>query len=409
MDQTEFFSQYRKQSTHRIIGIMSGTSLDGVDAVLVTIENDDTGKVTSVSLEDQVSLPYNAEMRARINALCIPGKSDINDLTCAHFGLSHWYAIAVDALIAKSGYDRSRIDAICMHGQTVWHAPVAQDFPGPDGPIPITGTLQIGTPSVVASQTGLPVISDFRAADMAEGGEGAPLAPYIDYLLFGKHGEGRAIQNIGGIGNVTVLPLSGNQDDIFAFDTGPGNMIMDTIVINGTKGAQTYDDGGSMAAQGIVSEKLVQLLMADPYFIRKPPKSTGREVYGQEFTQRFLAVAKAEGLSFEDTLATATAFTAASIAQSYRDFVLPVTPLHTVVISGGGARNKTLLTMLRNRLPEGIEVTVSDAFGVPDQAREAMAFAVMGHESIMGRPGNLPAVTGARKAAVLGVITMQHI
>lgn len=407
--QSDYFSNYRRRNHHLVIGLMSGTSLDGVDAVLVAISNDNAGVVSAVSLEHQVSIPYSKEMQQRIGSLCIPGKSDINDLTIAHFGLAHWYASAVNLLIAEGGYDRSQIDAVCMHGQTVWHAPVAQDFPGPQGPIAVTGTLQLGNASVVASLTGLPVISDFRSADMAEGGEGAPLAPYIDHLLYAKQGEGRAVQNIGGIGNVTVLPLGGNREAIYAFDTGPGNMIMDAVVSIGTNGDKTFDDDGILAAQGKVSLKILDVLMDDPYFTRKPPKSTGREVYGQAFARRLMGLGEAEGLSFADIVATATAFTARSIAQAYKDFVLTITPLHTVIVSGGGALNSTLLAMLKDYLPQGIEVTTSRNSGVPDQAREAMAFALMGHESLMGRPGNIPAVTGARKPTVLGLITMQQI
>ncbi|MDD3903449.1 MAG: anhydro-N-acetylmuramic acid kinase, partial [Sphaerochaeta sp.] len=198
-------------------------------------------------------------------------------------------------------------------------------------------------------------------------------------------------------------------DSVFAFATGPGNMIIDRIVSIGTNHSMQYDDGGAIASRGNVSQVLLSSLMEDPYFSMKPPKSTGREVYGDAFAQSFWKKGLALGLSFEDLVATSTAFTAHSIAQSYKDFVLPVTPLHTVIVSGGGARNKTLLSMLSELLPNEIEVMISDDFGVPDQAREAMAFALMGHESLMGRPGNIPSVTGARKSVVLGVVTMQHI
>ena len=409
MKQTDFICDYRERTEHQIIGLMSGTSLDGVDAVLVSITTDAAENVLNVILQDQVSLPYSKEVKDKVSELCIPGKSDIKDLTLAHFGLAHWNAAAVNALIEKGGYDRKRIDAVSMHGQTVWHAPVPEYFPGPQGPIAVTGTLQIGNAQLVSSLTGLTVISDFRSADMAEGGQGAPLAPSIDYLLFGDKEKGIAVQNIGGIGNVTVLPLKGNADSVFAFDTGPGNMIIDCLVSMGTNNIMQYDEGGIIASQGTISQELLTSLMKDPYFFKKPPKSTGREVYGVEFTQAFMKKGTDLSLSFEDMVATATAFTANSMAQSYKDFVLPVTPLHTVIVSGGGARNKTLLKMLSDLLPNGIEVTTSDGFGVPDQAREAMAFALMGHESLMGRPGNLPSVTGASKSVVLGVMTMQHI
>jgi anhydro-N-acetylmuramic acid kinase len=293
-----------------------------------------------------------------------------------------------------------------MHGQTVWHAPVARQFPGPDGDIAVKGTLQLGSAAVLRERTGIPVISDHRARDMAAGGEGAPLAPYIDSILFGSDTEGRIVQNIGGIGNATVIPAKAEMGDIIAFDTGPGNMLMDAVVIDGTGGAERYDDAGRRGASGKVSESTVRRLMDDPYFKRKPPKSTGREVYGADFARDFISRTKAMGLGFEDRVATATAFTAESIAASYKDFILSTTRIATVLVAGGGALNPTLLRMMQERLPSGILVTTSAAAGVPDQAREAMAFAVIGHESLMSRPGNLPAVTGARNPVVLGSITL---
>lgn len=409
MDQIHFLQSYRKSLHHKLIGLMSGTSLDGVDAVLVSINVDAQQNVVEVVLEDQVSIPYTKEMKDTVAKLCIRGSADINDVTVAHTGLAYWNALAVNTLIQHSRTERSAISAVCMHGQTVWHAPNPQLFPGPAGMIEVTGTLQLGNPQFVASLTQMPVISDFRSADMAEGGQGAPLAPYIDYLLFHQQGKGVAVQNIGGIGNVTVLPLGGGPLDVFAFDTGPGNMIIDQLVALHTNGRQQYDEGGSIASKGTVCEPLLAFLLDDPYFSKQPPKSTGREVYGFAYTNQLLQKSASLSLCFEDMVATATAFTAYSIAQAYKDFVLPATDLHTVIVSGGGARNATLLSMLRGYLGSGIEVATSDEYGVPDQAREAMAFALLGHESLMGRPSNIPAVTGARKPVVLGTITMQQL
>lgn len=409
MEQTDLIHRYRQQTEHRLIGVMSGTSLDGVDAVLVSISCGPDSQVQEVKLLDQVSLPYTKEAKQLVSRLCLPGVPTLEDLTYAHFGLAEWNASAVNKLLERGSYEKSSIDAVCMHGQTVWHSPLRRSFPGPEADFEVIGTLQIGNSQVVSSRTGLPVISDFRSADMAEGGQGAPLAPFIDFLLFGEVGKGVAVQNIGGIGNVTVLPLGGTEKDVYAFDTGPGNMIMDALVSMETDEAQQFDDGGDIAAKGKVSEALLSYLMHDPYFSLKPPKSTGREVYGIEFTKLLKQKADSLGLSFEESVATATAFTALTIAQAYKDFVLPQTPLDRVVVSGGGARNKTLLKMIASYLPTGIEVTTSDSYGIPDQAREAMAFALMGHQSLMGRPANLPSVTGAHKAVVLGTITMQHI
>ncbi len=413
---------YRSKTEHTVLGIMSGTSLDGVDAVLVSIKTTAAAEVESVRLIKHSYLPYTDEVRGEIARLCTISTAKIDDLVYTHFGLSEWYAAAALQVIAEAGFRADQVDVISMHGQTVWHAPVSRNFPGPSGAVPVKGTLQLGSGPVVQERTGIPVISDLRSADMAAGGEGAPLAPFIDHLLFGSPDEGRIVQNIGGIGNATILPprlpprISGSRNSsestessstgVFAFDTGPGNMIIDAIVGIGSKGTLRYDAEGGIAARGTVSEELVEEYMQDAYFTRTPPKSTGREIYGAAFAQQFMQRAEAKGLSYEAVIATATAFTAETIARAYHDFVLPYVSIAKVLICGGGALNASLLKMIQERLPEEITVTTATAFGIPDQAREAMAFAVIGHESLMGRPGSLPAVTGARTAAVLGVLTL---
>jgi anhydro-N-acetylmuramic acid kinase len=401
-----FRKAYAGKSEHFVIGLMSGTSLDGVDAALVRIVTSDAGELTSVELVARSSIAYSDPLRKLVLALCDPRTARIDDLTYVHFGLSEWYARAVAMVVKESGLPPSKIDAISMHGQTVWHAPQPRRFPGPDGELRVTGTLQLGSPAVLRERTGIPVIADLRSRDMAAGGEGAPLAPYIDALLFGSRAEGRVVQNIGGIGNATVIPPAARREAIFAFDTGPGNMVIDGVVTAGTKGSEHYDMDGAYAADGRSDTGIIAELMKDPYFSRKPPKSTGREVYGAAFAAAFVQKAAALGLSFEDQVATATAFTAQSMADAYRDFVLPRTPIATVVVAGGGALNPTLLGMIQEKVPRGVRVTTAAALGVPDLAREAMAFAVLGHESLMGRPGNLPAVTGARAPVVLGSITL---
>jgi len=405
--ETDFRGRYAAKVDHLLIGIMSGTSLDGVDAVLVRISERPGGDPPTVSLLGHSYVPYTEEMRALVAALCSPATARIDDLTYLHFGVSEWYATAVARVLGRAGVASADIDAISMHGQTVWHAPQPRSFPGPDGTtLQVKGTLQLGSSSVLRERTGIPVIADHRARDMAAGGEGAPLAPYIDALLFGSPDDGVVVQNIGGIGNATIIPPGASNEHVFAFDTGPGNMVIDAVVNEGTSGALRYDDGGALAAIGKASEAIVAELMRDPYFARRPPKSTGREVYGADFAAALVAEARKRGLTFEDTVATATAFTAESIARAMRDFVLPTVPVSRLLVAGGGALNKTLLRMLGERLPRDIQVATTEAFGVPDQAREAMAFALIGHESLMGRPGNLPAVTGARHPVVLGSITL---
>ncbi|OQY34793.1 MAG: anhydro-N-acetylmuramic acid kinase [Spirochaetaceae bacterium 4572_59] len=405
-NETAFISSYRKRKAHRVIGLMSGTSLDGVDAVLVDIQSSTQNSADKITLLHHVYLPYTDPLRKMVADLCSLDRAKIDNLVSVHFGLSEWYAQVVLDLLDECACDADSIDMICMHGQTVWHAPVPKSFPGPHGEIMVKGTLQLGASSVVRERTGIPVVSDLRSADMAAGGEGAPLSPFTDLQLFGSESEGRIIQNIGGIGNATILPEGSSKSKVFAFDTGPGNMIIDAIVELKTEGAQHYDPEGSIAATGTVCEELVRECMLDEYFQRKPPKSTGREIYGVDFTRDFLQRTNKRGLSFEDSVATATAFTAESIARSYKDFILPYCSIAKTLICGGGALNLTLLQMIQDRVPEGIEVTTTNSYGIPDQGREAMAFAVIGHESLMGRPGNLPEVTGAKAPVVLGVVTL---
>ncbi len=398
---------YGEKSEHYLIGIMSGTSLDGVDAVLTRIRTRPDGSIDEAHLVDMASIPYSAELRSMLLGISSPDKARIDDLVYAHFGLSEWYAALVVRLLANAGFAAGRVDAICLHGQTVWHAPAGRDFPAPGGgSIQVKGTLQIGSGATLRERTGIPVIFDFRSRDMASGGEGAPLAPYADALLFGSPTRGRIVQNIGGIGNATVIPAGSMREGIFAFDTGPGNMIIDELVRRKTKGAEHYDEGGRRGKLGRADEDFVASLMADPFFSRQPPKSTGREVYSSAFVSRFIDEARLRGLSFEDAVATATAFTAESITRSYSDFIYPKTRINDVVIGGGGALNACLMEMIRSRLPSGISLMSTADLGIPEQAREAIAFAVLGHEALMGRPGNLPAVTGASQDVILGNITL---
>ncbi|HUX37675.1 MAG TPA: anhydro-N-acetylmuramic acid kinase [Rectinemataceae bacterium] len=401
-----YSDSYASKTQHLVLGLMSGTSLDGVDAVLVRIVTNAEGATSSIGMLGHAYLPYPDELRDLVARLCSISTARIDDLTYAHFGLSEWYARTVELVLEKAAIPASDVDAISMHGQTVWHAPLPRAFPGPSGLLQVKGTLQLGSAAVLRERTGIPVISDHRARDMAAGGEGAPLAPLIDALLFGSPSEGVIVQNIGGIGNATVIPAGAKNSGVTAFDTGPGNMVMDALVLEGTRGERHYDEGGAIAARGKVAEEIVAALMLDPWFARRPPKSTGREVYGADFAAAFLSEARKKRLSFEDVVATATAFTAESIAAAVRNFVLPEIPVASLLAAGGGARNATLLRMLEERLPPGIKVATTDEYGVPDQAREAMAFALIGHESLMGRPGNLPAVTGARHPVVLGSLTL---
>ncbi|HNX72929.1 MAG TPA: anhydro-N-acetylmuramic acid kinase [Spirochaetales bacterium] len=405
---------YAAQQSHILVGVMSGTSFDGIDAVAVRISTDENGDIAKVEYLNNASIPYSKEIKALLLPLCDVATSKIDDLVYAHFLLGEWYASVVQKLMKVAGLTDRDIDAVCIHGQTVWHAPTWRQLPGPgfesgiadNATVSVHGTLQIGCAAVVKERLGIPVLYDFRAADMAAQGEGAPLAPIVDSLLFGDRERGRIVQNIGGIGNATAIPAGPDEDSVFAFDTGPGNMIMDELVKRLTHGEQQYDADGAIAARGRVSTQLLDYLLDDPYFRLEPPKSTGREVYGAAFVDRLEQFASKQSLSYEDKIATATAFTAETIVRAYRDFIMPKMKIDDVVVSGGGALNKSLLNMMRQRLEPDVTVLTTMDFGFPPFVREPMAFALLGHLALMGRPGNLPRTTGAQRAVVLGSLAL---
>ncbi|WNC16384.1 anhydro-N-acetylmuramic acid kinase [Brevibacillus brevis] len=404
MDQPAKLLDYRSRREHLLIGLMSGTSLDGVDAALVAIRTNEHGEIENASLREFFYMPYSDELREWVMSLCSVESARVDRLTAVHFGLSEWYAYAVQQLMDKAGVNAEDVDAVCMHGQTIWHIAGRAPFPGPTGMTEVRASLQIGELSTLAERTGIPVVGNFRARDLAADGEGAPLVPYADYILFRHPEKGRLLQNIGGIANVTVLPAGVGIENVIAFDTGPGNMIMDQIVQIVTDGRLRYDEGGRMAASGTVSQQLLERLLQDPYYRAKPPKSTGREVYGLSFAQELATEGGKLGISGADLVATATALTATSIAQAYLQFVIPTTKVEEVIVSGGGAHNQTLLRMLQSQLPAELTVMTTQQFGMPDDAKEAVAFAILGHETLMGRPSNVPSVTGAKRAVPLGNI-----
>ncbi len=407
-------ADYASRQEHVLVGVMSGTSFDGMDAVAVRISTDARGDIAKVEYLDHTSLPYSKEIKSLLLPLCDVATSKIDDLVYAHFLLGEWYASVVQKLMKDAGLTEKDIDAVCIHGQTVWHAPAWRQLPGPDfesgsaadTTVLVHGTLQIGCAAVVKERLGIPVLYDFRSADMAAQGEGAPLAPIVDSLLFGDRTRGRIVQNIGGIGNATAIPAGPDEAGVFAFDTGPGNMIMDELVRRFTHGEQQYDADGAIAARGHVSAALLEYLLDDPYFRLAPPKSTGREIYGATFVDKLEQFAAKQGLSYEDMIATATAFTAETIVRAYRDFIMPKMRIDDVVVSGGGALNRTLLDMMRQRLGFDATVLTTMDFGFPPFVREPMAFALLGHLALMGRPGNLPKTTGAQRAVVLGSLAL---
>jgi anhydro-N-acetylmuramic acid kinase len=374
-----------------VMGLMSGTSADGVDAAVVEISS---RKVRLLAFD---MFAYPAALRRRILDLCRPGSARLDDICHYNFVLGEVFADAVIKLCSKSGISLGSIDLIGSHGQTIYHQPRGKCY----GRKTIRSTLQIGEPSVIAQRTGITTVADFRPRDMAAGGEGAPLVPYADYVLFKHKKLTRAVQNIGGIANVTFLTGGCTQDDITAFDTGPGNMVIDGIVRLITGGRKRYDKGGKMAARGTINKRLLNEMLRHPFFRRRPPKSTGREEFGADFAERIYRRAGKKALSDADIVATVTALTAKSIAQAYCRFLKAMPD--EVILCGGGSHNRTLVEMLHAELPD-IKMLLTDDFGISVDAREAVSFAILAWATIKGITNNVPAATGAERPVILGKI-----
>jgi anhydro-N-acetylmuramic acid kinase len=392
----DLIAEYAARQTRSVIGLMSGTSADGVDVALARITG--SGDEIKASLLAFETVAYHEAVRRAILSLFAPD-APVIDVCRMNFSLGRVFAEAVLKFVNHRDLRMADIDLIASHGQTICHLPPG----GPYADSASGSTLQIGEPAVIAEMTGVTVAADFRPRDMAAGGQGAPLVPYADYALFRSAEKTRAVQNIGGIANVTLIPAGGGIDDVIAFDTGPGNMIIDALVTAFSQGEMTFDRGGELSALGRIDGALLHWLMSHHFVRRQPPKSTGREEFGAGFVGDLLDRAQATGVSAEDLLATATAFTAESIASAYRDFVLPSHTIDEVILGGGGSYNATLRRMLHERLP-GVTVFLHEDFGISGDAKEALAFAILGNETMLGRPANLPKVTGARRAVVLGKI-----
>jgi anhydro-N-acetylmuramic acid kinase len=375
----------------RVVGLMSGTSADGVDAAVVDIS---TGKVHLLAFE---VFPYRATLRRDILNLCRPESAGLEDICHYNFVLGDVFADAVVQLCSKSGISLSSIDLIGSHGQTIYHNPRGRRY----GRAMIRSTLQISEPSVIAQRTGVTTVADFRPRDMAVGGEGAPLVPYADYILYRHKRLDRAVQNIGGIANVTFVPAGCEQEDIVAFDTGPGNMVIDGVVRLVGGGKQRFDRGGKLAARGTVDKGLLNDLLRHPFLRRRPPKSTGREEFGVAFAEQIYRRGIEKGLADAGIVATVTAFTAQSIARAYHRF-LPVMP-DEMILCGGGAHNHSLIEMLHGELPE-VKMLSTDDFGISVDAKEAVSFAILAWATINGLTNNVPGATGAKEPVVLGKI-----
>ncbi|MBI5931091.1 MAG: anhydro-N-acetylmuramic acid kinase [Chloroflexi bacterium] len=377
----------------RIIGLMSGTSADGIDAALCEIE----GQPPQVQAKILATLVvgYQPAQRERILAACNPRSGHVDDLCRLNFDLGEWLAQAIHRLIDQAGLTSNNIDLIASHGQTVWHQV--------EGDGQVSATLQIGEAAVIAERTGLTTIHNFRPRDVTAGGQGAPLTGYADWLLLRHPTQWRAVQNIGGMGNVTFLPPLNNTDSQpLAFDTGPGNALIDMATTILTDGAQTYDRDGALAARGQLDEGWLAQLMSHPYFERRPPKTTGRELFGADMAQQLVQEGQTRGLNREGIIATLTALTASSIADAYTRFA-PQPPAE-VILGGGGQHNPTLVAHLQNFMPN-THVLRHEAIGLSSDFKEALVFAILAYETWHNRPGNLPALTGASYPVVLGQIT----
>jgi len=375
----------------RIAGLMSGTSADGVDVAIVDISSKD---VRVLAFQ---TYPYTSPLRKKVSALFDPETSRLDDICHLNFVLGEVFAEAALALCRSSGISPESIDLIGSHGQTIYHNPTGRRYCRSL----IRSTLQIAEPSVIAQRTGITTVADFRPRDMAAGGQGAPLVPYADFFLFQNERISRAVQNIGGIANVTFLPASGKLDDVIAFDTGPGNMIIDRSIQLATRGRAKYDRDGIRAAKGWIKSEILEKLLEHPFYRRRPPKTTGREEFGACFTDKLYEDVQARRLPTDDLLATVTALTATTIADAYRRY-LPTMP-DEMILCGGGAKNATLVKMLHHQLA-GVKILRTDDFGIDSDAKEAVSFAILAHATIKGMAGNVPSATGASEPVILGKI-----
>lgn len=377
----------------RVVGLMSGTSLDGIDAAIVDFEGASEAALRW-DCRGFVSIPLTAQQREQIHQAMVHG--DPAGLCELHGRLGEWFSDAVLQACRDSGVALSSVDLIGSHGQTIWHQP-----PGAGG----RGfTLQLGCAATLAERTGLPVVSDFRTRDMAAGGQGAPLVPFVDRALFSAPGKRRALQNIGGMGNVSWLPPRGDAAELLAFDTGPGNVMIDAAVELATRGSEGYDRDGGWAARGQVDPALLAQLLQHPFYAVPPPKSTGREVFGKAMVQTLARNHDAGGrLPWPDFIATLTALTARTIANAYRQWLLP-RGLDEAFVTGGGARNPVLMAMIRQELAP-LPVHTGEALGVDGDAKEAVAFAALAWAHVNRIAGNVTAATGAKGPRVLGSYT----
>jgi len=381
-----------------VLGMMSGTSADGIDVALARISGAPPN--LNAKLFDHSSVKFPEALRKEILRVAEQGPISAGELSQLNFRLGGLFADGALAACRKFRVSPRSISLIGSHGQTIFH----QGRPVPFFGSPTASTLQIGEPSVIAARTGITTVGDFRLADIALGGQGAPLVPYGDYLLYRHAKLGRVSLNLGGIANITVLPRAAKPQQVFAFDTGPANMLIDALVSHFTHGRLRFDKNAELAAQGRSNPALLNVLLRDPYLKVTPPKSTGREYYGHAYVKKILALGRRNSAKPNDLIRAATIFTALSVVDALNRFVLRKTKIDQLIVSGGGARNPVILAQLAAALP-GIEVLPSSRLGIPEDAKEAFAFALLAYETFHQRPSNLPSATGARGPAILGKIS----
>jgi anhydro-N-acetylmuramic acid kinase len=378
-----------------IIGLMSGTSVDGVDAVLLRVRG--SGVQTTYKQLAFIAQPYPKVVRQAIIRNSIAGSSSVEGITRLNFLLGELFADAAARVAKSAGYRLSDVDLIGSHGQTIHHLPNVWRFAGKR----IRATLQIGDPSVIAKRTGVLTVGDFRGGDVALGGQGAPLVPYLDFLLFRSLTKARGLLNIGGIANITILPRNCRLEDIQAFDTGPGNMVVDAVM--NRLYHKTYDRNGKLAIRGRTSDSLLRRLADHPFVKKEPPKSTGREEFGEEFVKKILRFGSS--LARQDLLATVAELTAYCVYENYVRFIEKKVKLDELVVSGGGAQNRAIMAALQKYF-RPVLVKAIEEYGVSSEAKEAICFALLANETISGNPGNVPTVTGAKKRTLLGKICL---
>src|ERR1017187_656874 len=381
-----------------VIGLMSGTSADGIDVALARISGAPPN--LRAKIEQATSIPFPRDVRETILRIANGAPSSSAEISELNFVLGNLFGDAVIRACLRFRVPPSRVELIGSHGQTIFHQGSPSRVRGTLRP---ASTLQIGEPAIIAARTGITTIGDFRSADMAVGGQGAPLVPFVDYLLYRDAKIGRVALNIGGIANVTVIPARAKAENVFAFDTGPGNMIIDSLMQHFSDGKVRYDDNAEFAITGAVSPELLDLLLADHYFRLRPPKSAGREQFGVAYAKKLIEWAAKHRVRTADLVRTATVFAALSIVDAWHRFVAPRAKVNQLIVAGGGAHNPLIMAQLAAAL-DGIEVKTSAALGVPEDGKEAFAFAILAYETFHGRPANLPSATGAKRRAILGKV-----